>query len=174
MKLKILLALLMTLVTLFSACGGETADSSVADSSEEAVSSEESSEEVLEFVPFIAKAVKKDDGIVTVTVSLPANVSFGCVCLSVSKNLEYVADSMKSDIGATINPAYSKDGLDGQYATFASIESYDEGAVVFTADYRITGDSAGAEDFTFPKWEHGNELKLVSDQNAGTMTVDFN
>lgn len=175
MKLKTLLCLILALLATLTACGGETNSEVGGESSASALTSVagDSSEERMDYIPYIAKANENGDGTVTVTVSLPEGISFGSVCIKVSDNLEYVADSMESPIDATINPAYSRDGISGQYATFASASVYDEGSVVFTADYKIVGASVGSEDFAFPKWELGDGTRFLSDNTTGEITVQY-
>ena len=154
----------------------EPAESSEApvESSEAPVESSEapveSSEEELPVAETTYKVVATEDenGVVTVTASLPAGILSGKIVVTTSDKLTYVDGSLVPVAGGIPNPAYDKDGITGQCVSFAGALAFEEGTVVFTAQYQLAeGETLEDGDILVPYWDMSNGVEFVGTSDMG-------
>lgn len=121
-------------------------------------------------------ATDNGDGTVTVTAAVPAGVASGKLVLTASDKLTYVAGSLKStDSGyQAANDAYNQGDVAGQCVVFADANGYDEGTVVFTANYKkADGAEVTAADFAVNLWNLSNGAVRLATQKDGDVDAAY-
>ncbi|MBE6677783.1 MAG: hypothetical protein E7597_03205 [Ruminococcaceae bacterium] len=111
-----------------------------------------------------------ENGTGTLTVTLPANIQNGKIAIKTSADLSYVANSAQSPIDGTVNDtAVSTKGI---VVSFAEARSYNENAVLLTAEYTIaSGAQITADDIIVDSWKLGDGTSYVSTNADGNVNV---
>lgn len=110
------------------------------------------------------------NGTANIAATVPAGIASGKLVIDVSDRLSYISGSLNSVNGAVINESYSGGML---CISFSDVNAFAEGTVVFTADFRINGNSAlSVNDFTAPEWNvtDGNE-RLSSEADGDVIKL---
>jgi len=113
----------------------------------------ENSSEYIAEITYTVTLTEKEDGY-TITAALPAGVEAGKIVVNTEGGLTLVSGSVVCPAeGGVVNERYNRDGVTGACVTFANPSGYNEGDLVFSAEYTAAeGASIGKNDFSIPLW----------------------
>jgi len=119
---------------------------------------------------------ENENGTVTVTATLPANIESGKIVVCVSDSLTIIKDTLKCNATGqvVVNEEYKRNGLNGACAVFASTTANAEGTVAFTADYTVAeGATVTETDITVPEWNVAAKSIKIGTQKDGKVNLTF-